>query len=66
VLENYKQISKIMTSQFNRSFDADFKYKNRTAATDEERADDPDYQRYEEEKMNTLKMATILKELNSP
>jgi hypothetical protein len=55
-----------MTSQFNRSFDADFKYKNRTAATDEERADDPDYQRYEEEKMNTLKMATILKELNSP
>ncbi len=55
-----------MTSQFNRSFKEDFKYRNRREATDEEKADDPDYSRYAEEKLNTQKMATILKGLNSP
>ena len=42
-----------MTSQFNRSFKEDFKYRNRREATDEEKADDPDYSRYAEEKLNT-------------
>ena len=65
ILDNYKQITRIMTSQYIKAKEEDKKYRNKSQA-DTDADTDPDFQRYQEEKTNTMKMSTILKTLNSP
>lgn len=65
ILDNYKQITRIMTNSYIKSFDEEKKFRNRsTLEVDVNK--DPDYARFQEERTNTLKMSTILKTLNSP
>jgi len=61
ILENYRQISRIMTSNYMKGRDLEQRYKNVKGAQHDE-----EYQRYAEEELNSRKMATILKSLNSP
>lgn len=65
ILDNYKQITRIMTSQYIKSGDEEKKFRNRSSV-DVDVDKDPDYARYQEERSNTMKMSTILKTLNSP
>lgn len=65
ILDNYKQITRIMTSQYIKAKEEDKKYRNKSQA-DTGADTDVDFQRYKEEKTNTMKMSTILKTLNSP
>jgi hypothetical protein len=62
ILDNYKQIMRIMTNSYVKSFEEEKKFRNRDAKDIEK---DPEYARYKEEKTNTLKMSTILKSLNA-
>lgn len=55
-----------MTSQYLKSGEEEKKFRNRSTAEVEPSLYDPDYEKYQEEKTNTLKMSTILKTLNSP
>jgi len=65
ILDNYKQITRIMTTQYIKSGDEEKKFRNRSSVeVDVDK--DPDYARYQEERTNTMKMSTILKTLNSP
>jgi len=52
----------MMTESYVKSFEEEKKFRGR-AAKDVEK--DPEYARYQEEKINTMKMSTILKSLNS-
>lgn len=63
ILDNYKQIMRIMTNSYIKSFDAERKFKN---CDPKSAAKDPEYAKYKEEEQNTMKMSTILKSLNSP
>lgn len=65
ILDNYKQITRIMTQQFIKQEEEEKKFRNRTTASGEEE-EDPDFLKYQDERNNTLKMSTILKSLNSP
>ena len=64
ILDNYKQITRIMTQQFIKQEEEEKKFRNRTSAQNEE--EDPEFLKYQDERNNTLKMSTILKSLNSP
>lgn len=69
ILDNYKQIMRIMTTSYIKSQDEEKKFRDRKvlekpvhgqeAANFEE--DDPEYASYKEEKNNTQKMSVILK-----
>ena len=63
ILDNYKQIMRIMTNSYVRSFEEEKKFRNRDVKDVEK---DPEFAKYREERTNTLKMSTILKSLNSP
>ena len=63
ILDNYKQIMRIMTSSYVKSFDLERKFKN---VDPKSVSKDPEFAKYKEEELNTLKMSTILKSLNSP
>jgi hypothetical protein len=63
ILDNYRQISRIMTNSYIKSFDLDRRFKN---SDPKSAAKDPEYSKYSEELQNTMKMSTILKQLNSP
>ena len=60
ILENYKEINRIMTNCYMKSFEFEKKYRNSEPTGDE------DFNRYKEEEKNSRKMTTILKSLNSP
>lgn len=64
ILDNYKQITRIMTQQFIKQEEVEKKFRNRTSAQNEE--EDLEFLKYQDERNNTLKMSTILKSLNSP
>lgn len=63
ILDNYKQIMRIMTNSYIKSADAERKFKN---VDPKSAAKDPEFAKYKEEEQNTMKMSTILKSLNSP
>ena len=65
ILDNYKQITRILTNQYIRSFDEEKIFGNRST-TETNETEDPEYLRFKEEKSNTMKMSTILKNLDSP
>lgn len=53
---------RIMTSQYIKSTDLDKRYKNVDPKIG---AKDPEFQKYKDEELNTMKMSTILKTLNT-
>eukprot|EP00347_Sterkiella_histriomuscorum_P017613 403348668 len=63
ILQNYTQIMRIMTQNYIKSVEYDQKYKNRDQT---DILGDDDYVKFKEEEVNTKKMSTILKSLNSP
>lgn len=65
ILDNYKQITRILTNQYIRSFNEEKIFGNRST-TETNETEDPEYLRFKEEKSNTMKMSTILKNLDSP
>ena len=65
ILDNYKQITRIMTSQYIKSSEEEKKFRNRSSV-DVDVDKDADYARYQEARTNTMKMSTTLKTLNSP
>lgn len=65
ILDNYKQIMRIMNKQYVNS-DQDEKKFGNISSVETESSKDPEFVAYQEERNNTLKMSTILKNLNSP
>ena len=63
ILDNYKQIMRIMTNSYIKGSDYQNKFKNRM---ENDIMKDEEYQRFKEEENNTKKMSTILKSLNAP
>lgn len=63
ILDNYKQIMRIMTNSFNKGREYQNKFKNRM---EKDIINDEEYQKFKEEENNTKKMSTILKSLNHP
>lgn len=63
ILDNYKQIMRIMTNSYIKGSEYQNKFKNRM---EKDIINDEDYQRFKEEETNTKKMSTILKSLNQP
>ncbi len=63
ILQNYQQITRIMTSNYIKSVEFDKKYRNRDH---QDVMGDEDYVKFKEEEHNSKKMSTILKSLNSP
>jgi len=63
ILTNYKNIMKIMNSNYVKSFEMERKYRNRD---EKDCLEDEDFAKYNYDKKNTQTMATILKTLNSP
>ena len=61
ILNNYKRIKQIMNKNYVKGFEIEQKYANRTKQDNEH---DPDYAKYMEEKLNSMKMSTILRSLN--
>uniref|UniRef100_A0A7S3MMG0 Uncharacterized protein n=1 Tax=Favella ehrenbergii TaxID=182087 RepID=A0A7S3MMG0_9SPIT len=61
ILNNYKRIKQIMNKNYVKGFEIEQKYANRTKQDNEH---DPEFAKYTEEKMNSLKMSTILRSLN--
>ena len=63
ILDNYKQIMRIMTNSYIKGSEYQNKFKNRM---ENDIMKDEEYQRFKEEENNTKKMSTILKSLNAP
>ena len=63
ILDNYKQIMRIMTNSYNKGGEYQNKFKNRM---EKDIIHDEEYQKFKEEQLNTMKMSTILKSLNAP
>mmetsp|Transcript_5001 Transcript_5001/g.8529 ORF Transcript_5001/g.8529 Transcript_5001/m.8529 type:complete len:160 (-) Transcript_5001:59-538(-) len=63
ILDNYKQIMRIMTKSYIKGSEYENKFKNRM---EKDIINDEEYQRFKEEETNTKKMSTILKSLNAP
>ena len=63
ILDNYKQIMRIMTKSYIKGNEYQNKFKNRM---EKDIINDEEYQRFKEEETNTKKMSTILKSLNAP
>ena len=63
ILDNYKQIMRIMTTSYNKGSDYQKKFGNRLKKDIE---NDEEYLKFKEEEVNTKKMSTILKGLNHP
>ena len=61
ILNNYKRIKQIMNKNYVKGFEIEQKYANRTKQDNEH---DPEYAKYMEEKLNSMKMSTILRSLN--
>jgi hypothetical protein len=63
ILDNYKQIMRIMTNSYIKGSEYQNKFKNRM---EKDIINDEEYQKFKEEETNTKKMSTILKSLNHP
>lgn len=63
ILDNYKQIMRIMTNSYIKGGEYQNKFKNRM---EKDIIHDEEYQKFKEEQLNTMKMSTILKSLNAP
>ena len=63
ILDNYKQINRIMTNSYIKGNEYQQKFNNRMA---KDIVNDEEYMKFKEEEANTKKMATILKSLNHP
>ena len=63
ILDNYKQIMRIMTNSYMKGSEYQNKFKNRM---EKDIINDEEYQKFKEEETNTKKMSTILKSLNVP
>lgn len=63
ILDNYKQIMRIMTNSYMKGTEYQNKFKNRM---EKDIINDEEYQKFKEEETNTKKMSTILKSLNVP
>ena len=63
ILDNYKQIMRIMTNSFIKGSEYQNKFKNRM---EKDIINDEEYVKFKEEENNTKKMSTILKSLNHP
>ena len=63
ILDNYKQIMRIMTNSYIKGSEYQNKFKNRM---EKDIINDEEYQKFKEEETNTKKMSTILKSLNVP
>ena len=63
ILDNYKQIMRIMTNSYIKGGEYANKFQNRMK---KDNANDEEYLKYQEEQTNTKKMSTILKSLNHP
>jgi len=63
ILDNYRQIMRIMTNSYIKGPEYYNKFKNRL---EKDMANDEEYQRFKEEQLNTKKMSTILMSLNVP
>ena len=61
ILNNYKRIKQIMNKNYVKGFEMEQKYRNRTQQDNEH---DPEWAKYNEEKLNSQKMSTILRSLN--
>ena len=62
ILNNYKRIKQIMNTNYVKGFAIEQKYNNRTKQDSDA---DPEWQKYKEEKQNSMKMGTILRSLNA-
>eukprot|EP00352_Strombidinopsis_acuminata_P000382 CAMPEP_0176348228 /NCGR_PEP_ID=MMETSP0126-20121128/7694_1 /TAXON_ID=141414 ORGANISM="Strombidinopsis acuminatum, Strain SPMC142" /NCGR_SAMPLE_ID=MMETSP0126 /ASSEMBLY_ACC=CAM_ASM_000229 /LENGTH=167 /DNA_ID=CAMNT_0017696887 /DNA_START=531 /DNA_END=1034 /DNA_ORIENTATION=- len=62
ILDNYRQIMRIMTNSYIEGLKLEKKYRNRDA---KDIMQDEQYAKYKEEEVNTRKMSTILKSLNT-
>lgn len=63
ILDNYKQIMRIMTNSYIKGNEYQQKFGNRLQKDIE---NDDEYLKYKEEETNIKKMSTILKSLNHP
>ena len=63
ILDNYKQIMRIMTSSYIKGGEYQNKFKN---LMEKDIVHDEEYMKYRDEQTNTKKMSTILKNLNHP
>lgn len=63
ILENYRQIKTIMTKSYMKGLEFEQKYRNRDQ---KDCMRDKEYVKFKKEEENTMKMATILKNLSSP
>ena len=63
ILDNYKQIMRIMTNSYIKGGEYQNKFKNRM---EKDIIHDDEYLKIKEEQLNTMKMSTILKSLNAP
>jgi hypothetical protein len=63
ILDNYKQIMRIMTTSYIKGNEYQQKFGNRLKKDIE---NDEEYLKFKEEEVNTKKMSTILKGLNNP
>lgn len=67
ILDNYKQIMRIMTASYIRSADEEKKFRDRKHNNEDDKNldfdDDPEYASYKEEKQNTQKMSRVLKSI---
>ena len=61
ILDNYKSVNRIMTSSYLKSFKDEILFRS-----EKNSYNDPYFVKYQEERINTLKMSTILKTINSP
>ena len=62
ILDNYKQIMRIMTNSYNKGGEYQNKFKNRM---EKDIIHDEEYQKFKEEETNSKKMSTILRSLNT-
>lgn len=63
ILDNYKEITRIMTYSYIKGSDYEKKFGNRLASENEK---DEEFLKFKEEENNIKKMGTILKSLNHP
>jgi len=63
ILDNYKQIMRIMTNSYIKGSEYENKFANRLT---KDIVNDEEYIKFKEEEANTKKMSTILKSLNHP
>ncbi len=63
ILQNHKKIMHIMNTNYVKGLEMEKKFFNRNK---KDLQNDEEYLQYKEDKMNTMKMATILRTLNEP